>query len=54
VTVRNGGGGDDNGQIGFADLVKQGALALDAQGQYIGAGGFYREWDACSSTVSPG
>lgn len=54
VTVRNGGGGDDNGQIGFADLVKQGALALDSQGQYIGAGGFYREWDACSSTVSPG
>lgn len=52
VTVRNGGGGDDNGQIGFADLVKQGALALDWQGKYIGAGGFYREWDRCSSTVS--
>jgi chitinase len=52
VTVRNGGGGDSNGQIGFADLVKQGALALDSQGKYIGAGGFYREWDSCSSTVS--
>jgi chitinase len=52
VTVRNGGGGDNNGQVGFADLVKQGALALDSQGKYIGAGGFYREWDACSSTVS--
>jgi chitinase len=52
VTVKNGGGGDDNGQIGFADLIKQGALATDSQGKYIGAGGFYREWDACSSTVS--
>lgn len=53
VTVRNSGGGDDNGQLGFNDLVKQGALALDSQGKYIGAGGFYREWDHCSSTVSP-
>lgn len=52
VTVRNGGGGDDNGQLGFADLVKQGALALDSSGKFIGAGGFYREWDQCSSTVS--
>lgn len=52
VTVKNGGGGDDNGQIGFGDLVKQGALALDSSGKYIGAGGFYREWDRCSSTVS--
>ena len=52
VTVRNGGGGDNNGQIGFADLVKQGALAKDSSGAFIGAGGFYREWDACSSTVS--
>lgn len=52
VTVRNGGGGDDNGQIGFSDLVGQGALALDGSGKFIGAGGFYREWDACSSTVS--
>ena len=52
VTVRNGGGGDNNGQVGFADLVKQGALALDSSNKFIGAGGFYREWDACSSTVS--
>jgi len=52
VTVRNGGGGDNNGQLGFADLVKQGALALDSSGKFIGAGGFYREWDRCSSTVS--
>lgn len=52
VTVRNGGGGDNNGQIGFADLVKQGALALDSSNKFIGAGGFYREWDRCSSTVS--
>jgi hypothetical protein len=29
-------------------------LALDSSGKYVGAGGFYREWDACSSTVSNG
>lgn len=32
-------------------LLNQGALTL-SDGQYVGAGGFTRYWDSCSSTVS--
>jgi chitinase len=50
VTVYNPNGGIDGGQVNFASLVDQGALAQDWSGKWVGAGGFTREWDACSST----
>ena len=51
VTVRNANGGTTDGQVNFAELVAQGALAYDdASGTWLGAGGFTREWDKCSST----
>lgn len=52
VTVVNSNGATDSGQINFSDLVRQGALVSDGNGNFIGAGGFTREWDSCSSTVS--
>ena len=51
VTVRNPNGDDAGGQVNFATLIAQGALKRDDQtGQWVGAGGFTREWDDCSST----
>jgi chitinase len=52
VTLRNAVGGTADGQIQYRSLVEQGALALDGSGRYVGAGGFTRQWDWCSSTVS--
>ncbi|KAJ1309099.1 hypothetical protein OPQ81_004777 [Rhizoctonia solani] len=45
-----GGDGDDSGQVQFKDLIQTGALKLDANGNYVGAGGFNRLWDVCSGT----
>lgn len=52
VTLLNANGQADDGQINFSEIVRQGALTYD-QGskKYVGAGGFTRFWDACSSTV---
>ncbi|KAK4687144.1 chitinase, partial [Tremellales sp. Uapishka_1] len=50
VTVYNDNGGSTDGQVMFEELISQGALALDSSGKYVGAGGFTREWDSCSST----
>jgi len=52
VTVYNGNGGSADGQVMFESLISQGALQSDGSGSYTGAGGFSREWDSCSSTVS--
>jgi chitinase len=52
VTVTNGGGGTTDGQIMFEDLLSQGALKSDGKGGFVGANGFVRHWDSCSSTVS--
>lgn len=52
VTVQNGDGGTTDGQLQFDSLVSQGALTLASNGTYMGSGGFVREWDSCSSTVS--
>lgn len=49
VTVKNEAGGTTNGQIMWHSLVDQGALTLSG-GSYVGAGGFTRHWDECSST----
>lgn len=54
VTVKNEGGGSNDGQIMFVDLIRQGALGWDNnQRKWVGANGFTRMWDGCSSTVSP-
>jgi chitinase len=54
VTVKNEGGGSTDGQVMFVDLIRQGALAWDnAQRKWVGANGFTRIWDSCSSTVGP-
>jgi chitinase len=52
VTLYNGNGGTTDGQLDFRSIVNQGALSLDGSGVYEGAGGFTREWDSCSHTVS--
>lgn len=52
VTVYNDNSGSADGQVMFESLISQGALVLDGSGSYVGAGGFTREWDSCSSTVS--
>lgn len=49
VTTHNDNGGTADGQIQFASLISQGSLTPDG---LLGAGGFTREWDSCSSTVS--
>jgi hypothetical protein len=51
VTV-NSGWSTSEGQVMWHDLVSQGALAKGRDGKWIGAGGFERKWDQCSSTVS--
>jgi chitinase len=53
VAVYNDNYGTTDGQVMFESLISQGALALDSSGAYVGAGGFTRHWDSCSSTVSP-
>ncbi|CCO27636.1 hypothetical protein BN14_01621 [Rhizoctonia solani AG-1 IB] len=50
VRVKGEGEGDDSGQVQFKQLVKTGALKLNSDGNYVGAGGFNRLWDVCSST----
>jgi chitinase len=50
VAVKNDDGGMDNGQVQFNSLIAQGALQKK-NGTYVGAGGFVRKWDSCSSTV---
>ncbi|CAE6412290.1 unnamed protein product [Rhizoctonia solani] len=50
VRVQGEGEGDDSGQIQFKQLVKTGALKVNSNGNYVGAGGFNRMWDVCSST----
>lgn len=51
VTVSSGWSTTE-GQIMWHDLVSQGALARSWDGKWVGAGGFERRWDVCSSTVS--
>jgi chitinase len=54
LSVKNDNGGSDNGQIQFRDLVRQGALVRSTSGasdsKFVGAHGFERLWDECSST----
>jgi chitinase len=54
LTLVNGDGGADNGQVQFRALVAQGALVRAAPGTggpaFAGAHGFERRWDACSAT----
>ena len=52
ITVENDDGGTSDGQVMFVELIQQGALEL-VDGEYVGGGGFTREWDECSHTVSP-
>lgn len=52
VTLYNADGGTSYGQIKFSDMINQGGLVRDYSGHYIGAGGFTKYWDTCSSTVS--
>jgi chitinase len=47
--------GDSEGQISFRELVQQGVLAANADPltgkvNFVGSGGFEREWDGCSCT----
>ena len=50
VTVSSGWSTSE-GQVMWHDLVSQGALTKGSNGKWIGAGGFERKWDTCSSTV---
>lgn len=52
VRIKAEGDGDDSdsGQVQFNQLVQGGALKLSPSG-FVGAGGFKRMWDVCSSTV---
>ncbi|KAJ9125153.1 hypothetical protein QFC22_000107 [Naganishia vaughanmartiniae] len=52
ATLYNADGGTSWGQIKFSDMVAQGGLARDSDQHWIGANGFTRYWDTCSSTVS--
>lgn len=54
VTVKSEAGSASSGQVQFAGLITQGALIRNVPGAsplFVGAGGFEREWDACSNTV---
>lgn len=47
--------GDSEGEINFRGLVQQGVLAADVDPltgkvDFVGSGGFEREWDECSCT----
>jgi chitinase len=50
VQVHNDDGGSDGGQVQFRSLFAQGALTRDSSANFVGAGGFERYWDQCSST----
>ncbi|CAE6478866.1 unnamed protein product [Rhizoctonia solani] len=50
VRVKGEGEGGDSGQVQFKQLIKAGALKINSNGNYVGAGGFSRLWDVCSST----
>ncbi|KAG9120722.1 hypothetical protein FRC07_003663 [Ceratobasidium sp. 392] len=50
VRVKGEGEGDDGGQVQFKQLISEGAIKLTDDGDYVGAGGFSRMWDICSST----
>ncbi|KAG8687376.1 hypothetical protein FRC08_011997 [Ceratobasidium sp. 394] len=50
VRVKGEGEGDDGGQVQFKQLLSEGAIKLTDDGDYVGAGGFSRMWDICSST----
>ncbi|KAJ9102944.1 hypothetical protein QFC19_004500 [Naganishia cerealis] len=52
ATLYNADGGTSYGQIKFSDIVAQGGLTKDADEHWVGANGFTRHWDTCSSTVS--
>ncbi|KAG8890569.1 hypothetical protein FRB98_007123 [Tulasnella sp. 332] len=49
VILENDDGGTEDGQISFSAIISQGALQLQ-NGAYVGAGGYKRNWDVCSST----
>ncbi|KAJ9108777.1 hypothetical protein QFC21_000097 [Naganishia friedmannii] len=50
ATLYNADGGTSWGQIKFSDMVAQGGLARGDDQHWIGANGFTRYWDTCSST----
>ncbi|KAH7105665.1 glycoside hydrolase superfamily [Auriculariales sp. MPI-PUGE-AT-0066] len=50
VTIENEEGGIDGGQVQFRSIVEQGALKTSQESKFVGAGGFKRHWDNCSST----
>ncbi|TDL29460.1 glycoside hydrolase [Rickenella mellea] len=57
VMLQNDDGGTTNGQIEFNQLIKQGSLVRtqtttrgNDTSSFVGAGGFTRMWDSCSST----
>ncbi|KZW04057.1 glycoside hydrolase [Exidia glandulosa HHB12029] len=50
LEVENEDGGVGDGQVQFRSLVQQGALKLSSSGKYVGARGYRRTWDQCSST----
>lgn len=52
-TTVSSGWSTTEGQVMWHDLVGQGALQKSWDGNWVGAGGFERIWDECSSTVSP-
>lgn len=52
VKLYNADGGTTYGQLKFGDIISQGGLSRDSSGHWVGAGGFTRHWDTCSSTVS--
>lgn len=49
TVVKNSDGGTADGQVTFEGLIAQGVLVKDGS-NYVGAGGFTRHWDDCSST----
>jgi hypothetical protein len=51
-TTVSSGWSTTEGQVMWHDLVSQGALQKQWDGQWVGGGGFDRIWDECSSTVS--
>ncbi|KAG9015421.1 hypothetical protein FRB94_000025 [Tulasnella sp. JGI-2019a] len=49
LILANDDGGTEDGQISFSAIISQRALKLQ-DGAYVGAGGYKRNWDDCSST----
>lgn len=52
VELQSDDGSSEGGQVSFQALVRQGALVRNNGGGYDGGGGFERNWDGCSNTVS--